>query len=851
MAFYGRTPGLQDEHLGTSTNGARASVYGPMPEHGWAYRWRGRIGRAYASDQPQARGQFWQVTGGNPGPLVGSTNIWTVTTPGYSTGQITDVNQPLVEARQMFAGATYSVGFAGRTAQINYGINTAPAGQPTQTWTRSVADLGPHDPYGHTGTLWGQLAAAIEYMSNEKPNVPVQSGAVGTLHVSDPDFVGSFSDPNQLLPDDRANPNEKLKQYRIQLREGGADTLLVNGTYAASGAEQAANAFTFRYAGTLTPGIWYEWRCAVSDQFDAWSDWSGWTQFRVESGAMVANPGGVSGKITTTQPAGFALDYAHVEHRSAEVVQLELRQGGTPVRPTQERTVSWAPGRHTFDPVWGDPNGWDALSWGVDYNWRARVCDELGLWSDWTEPHAFWTNHRPGVPTNLRPVSGSASSSRPVLRFTMSDSDDEPPQLTAPVRLIDDATDTVLWTEPAHPAGGDKWELPLGQINLPDYGTYRWAARGDDGSLQSAWSAEATFVYAPGPVVEITAPEPDGIVTSATFTVAWTADDQVRFRVHAWHAGEAEPVYSSSWVTSAAREYEVVGTAWVRNGRSYDVAVEVENTATIRGTSQRARFTVKYPPAPSITGVQASAELAVGDRVPSIYRIGWEASTVPVGRFERYLVFRLDIDTYEAITGQGLSPIAEGAALMDVAVLVHESSSITETTATDDHPPSGVGWAYFVIQEVAEGIETVLSLPAAAMAEPLDLTSIVIADKDAGRTRRVVLDILAAANIQPVRRQAVLETWDHTGVPIIAESPVSYLVLTDGYRLYERDGVTPAAQLAMLQGLRQLRRDGSPTVVIYRDDLGRRVEGTITDVKIERRRLGRFDIEIELTGREV
>jgi hypothetical protein len=846
MAFYGRTPGLTDEYLGTMTNIARASAYGPMPEHGWAYRWRGRVGRAFA-EAPQARGQFWDTAAGIPAGLKGYTNPFAASQPAFSTGTISDVSQPLVDAEQMFAGAIYAVGVAARGAQLNHGMSAAPAGQSSTMYARAAADLGPHNPYSHTSTVWGQGAWGIEYMPNAKPAIPAQSGAVGTIHVSDPEFVGAFSDPNQLLPDGRANPKERLKQYRIQLREVGGQALLVNGTYAASGEEAAANAFVFHYGGTLTPDVRYEWRAAVCDQFDAWSDWSSWAEFRIESGAMVSSPRGVAGKVLTMMPNAFTLDYAHVEGLNANRVELELRQGTTPVRSIFAADVTWAPGARVISPNWGQ---WQPLDWGVDFNWRARVRDTLGLWSDWTTPLPFWTNHRPGVPTNLRPVSGVASSSRPVLSFTMSDPDDQSPQLSAPVRLIDAETDIELWTLPAEHVAGDQWRLPLDADTLPDYGTYRWAARGKDQLLQSAWSTESTVVYAPGPVVAVTAPTDGGIVTSSTFIVWWEADDQVRYRVFIYEDGAAEPVFTSARGTTG-RGLQINGGEWIRNGRAYEVAVEVENSATIIGMSPRVRFTVEYPPAPIIVDVQAMAETAAGDRVPSIYRIGWEPSTVAVGRFQRYQLYRMPLGEYEAITGRGLSPVDEAAALMDAAELIHETSSISETTATDDHPPSGVGFAYLVVQEVAEGVESIRSLPAAAIADPLNLTSIVIADKRAGRTRRVVLDILAAAEIAPVRRQAVLETWDHSGVPIVAESPVSYLVLTDAYRLYEREGQTPAQQVAQLQGLRQPRADGSPTLVIYRDDLGRRVEGTITDLKIHRRRLGRFDVEIELTGREV
>ena len=849
MAFYGRPPSGADPALGTINNQVRASVFPPMPEHGWAYRWRGKVGRAFAA-VPDGRGELWHTEGDNPAGLLGWTGIFAATEPVTSGASPAVVDQPLVAAVQMFAGRAYAVGAAGLGAQLNHGMIAAGSnpGRNNRLYRRAISDLGPHDPMGYTlNSIEGQGTWAVQYDPNQPPAVPDQSGAVGTVHVSDPVLAGSFCDPNQRLGDGRANPRERLKQYRLQLRQRGAQTLLVNGTYAASGEEAAANAFAFVYAGVFTPDVWYEWRCAVSDQFDAWSNWSSWAEFRIESGAMVSNPGGVASKITTQTPSGFAVDYAHVQGLAADRVELELRQGTTPVRATQQRIVNWQPGRRAISPSWVT---WAPLDWGVDFNWRMRVRDTLGLWSDWTTPLPFWTNHRPQVPTHLRPTGGAASTSRPVLTFSMGDPDDEPPQLTAPVRLLDADDDTELWTVPAeHIAGGD-WRLPLDAALLPDYGRYKWAVRGDDGVLQSAWSTEATFVYAAGPVVAITQPADGGVLTSSTFLVGWTTDDQVRYRVLIFEDGADEPVYRSDWGTTS-RLFQVNGAQWIRNGRAYEVAVEVENSATIVGMSSRVHVTVEYPPAPAITGVQVEAETAAGDRVPSIYRIGWEPSTVPVGQFQRYELYRLGLGTYEAITGRGLSPVDAAAALMDAAELVHETSSISETTATDDHPPSGVGFAYLVVQEVAEGVESIRSLPAAAIADPLDLTSIVIADTRAGRTRRVVLDILAAAEIAPVRRQAVLETWDHSGVPVIAESPVNYLVLTDSYRLYEREGQTPAQQVAMLHELRTPRPDGSPTLVIYRDDLGRRVEGTLTDLKIHRRRLGRFDVEIELTGREV
>lgn len=853
MAIYGRRVTGPDSGSGTQTNQVRASVFGAMPSHGWGYRYHARLGKAGATNVP-ARGHVWHTdASNNPAGLLGSTNQFTLTQQMNSGFDEADVSVNLAKPVMMHSGERYAVGPATISALARHGMIPAaslPSGANRLMYFRGTSSTGPLNPMGYTSSSTeGHISNAIEYDPNLPPSVPQPMGPSGTITEADPDFLAVFFDPNQLLGGVVENREEKMQQYRIQLRRVGETSLLWNTTYSASPSEQDRNLVDRSFAGTIAPGVNHEWRVQVSDQFGAWSIYSDWTQFTIASGASLSNPRGVSAKINTVTPSGFAVDYQHVDSINANQVQVQILQGGTAVRSSQNVTVNWTPGARTFSPSWST---WQPLDWGVaDYAWRMRARDTEGLYSDWTDPVAFNTNARPGTPIALSPTGGAASTSRPTLSFRMSDPDDTPAgNLTAEARIKDETGDTLrVLNVPS--AGGDLWELPLTSASLPDYGIYRWDSRGYDGVLEGAWSAEATFIYAEGPDITVTQPAPDAVLETAALSVAWDVTDQARRNIIVYRAGKNTVAYERGWETSTSQSIAISGgdaSEWMRNFTDYELVVEVENSLTIRGESLRVPFRVEYPPAPMVTNVQASPELVQGDRAPSTIRTTWGQSGLSTDEFAGYTLVRLPRIEYGQIVALDLDPGAEDAALLDAAMHLTDISSMSQTDYVDPFPANGVEYVYLVMQHASVGTETVSSRPAIAIAESIELTSVVIADRDNGLSSRAVLDFMSSAQIEPVRDDALLDTWDDTGVPAVATSPTAYDVLSDSFRVIDRDGVSAIAQIQMLESLRDARPDGSPVIVVYRDDTGLWVEGRITGFRYSRGRMGRYNVDIEITG---
>lgn len=828
MGTYGRRntgPAVASGVTNTNATNLRVTVFGPIPEHCWAHTWGMRIGTE-AGGTIQVRGHLYAPdAAGNPLTLLASTaqiaqsNAYT-----YSTTPYADISGQLTTIARLGSGRIYGVGFAA-TGSARHG-QTADG---TLMYKRSVPSTGPWNPMGYqSSSPEGMIDTYVLYDANVAPSIPGSLAPVGQIIDQTPTFTGTFRDTNETV-DGRDNTatatsGEKIKQVHIQLRAVGSSTLLWDSIYSVASEFQTARIFSNEYAGSgsLTPGTPHEWRAQVSDQFDAWSAWSGaqgWTQFTINPGGSLSTPTG-GGKRTSRQPTTFPATWTHIAGLSQDAYNPQILQNGTVVRDFGTILSGTLASGTTYN-VLGQLSDWTStgtaqLDWGQSYTLRARGRDTSGVWSPFSRQVAFTTNYPPTTPVPTAPASGAVSSTRPLLQFTMTDADNTPANgLVASVRIKNGAG-TVLFTRAATFVSGTTWQYQTTATDLATYADYRWDAIGTDGVLTTLYSPERTFTYAEGPVITITAPTPGRVETTSTLVVSWTAANQARWEAHIYRVGSATDVagYGGTGTTQAFG----LGLGTLANNTDYEVGIVVVNTAGLIGNSARVPFRLQYLPAPAITGVSASPDRAVGDHDPSVIRVTWNQSGLVSG-FAGYDVVR--------------TPASGGAA---VVMTPDGISAISQTAWIDPEPANETDYVYGVVQHQAVGVSTVDSIVALSGSVRVSFHAVIISDA-ADPGRRVVLPYVREPERTYRDDRKTLDPW--SGGPSVelvggAESQSirgTYNLIAD-----------PEVELAAIRALRGTGDDQDATLLVYRNPKGLRVAGSIHDLSAREYR-NRIDVQ--------
>lgn len=803
----------------TNATNVRASVFDPVSQHCWAYRWGMRIGTE-AGGTIQVRGHLWNTTNGNPDALLASTaqiaqsQAYTYSTPPYA-----DLAADLTSIVKLTAGQAYGVGDAS-TGPARHGMIPAASvgsGHNTLLYQRSTSGTGPYGPMAYSvSSNEGWLDAYVLYDANVAPNVPGSLSPSGQTINQTPAFTGTFRDANETVGGRDNTANEKLKQFHIQLRAVGSQTLMWDTTYNAPADQQTARAFSSAYggSGSLTPGTTYEWRAQVSDQFNAWSLWSGWTSFSINPGGSLSTPTGGGRRISRT-PTTFPTTWTHVAGLSQDAYNPQILQGGLVVRDFGTILSGTLANGTTYD-VLGQLSDWTntgtaQLDWGTAYTLRARGRDTSGVWSPFSGQLAFTTNYPPTTPVPTAPASGTVSSTRPLLQFTMSDADNTPANgLAASVRIKNSAG-AVLFTRAATNVGGNAWQYQTTATDLATYAQYRWDAVGTDGVLTTIYSPERTFTYAEGPVITVTAPASGQIVTGTTVPFAYTVANQQSRSTRIYAAGSGTPLIITGTNTTTSLSGAIDLTS-LPNNADYELTVTVTNTSGLTAESPRVPFRLQYPPAPTITGVTASPERAAGDREPSVVRVAWNQSTLVSG-FAGYDVYRTP-----AVGGDTVRMTPAGI------------SSITQTAWIDPEPANETNYVYGVVQHQAIGVSTVDSVAATSGTVRVSFHAVIISDAD-DPGRRVVLPYVRDAERGFADDRALQTPWSG-GPPVALTGGATSRTVRATYALIE----DPDGQLAAIQDLAGVLSDDAPPLLVYRNRTGLRLEGTIVGLSARERR---------------
>lgn len=811
MPIYGRqnnSAAVASGTTDTNTTNVRASVFDPMPQHGWAHRFGMRLGTE-SGGTVQVRGHLWATSSsGNPGSLLASTaQIAQSQSYTYSTAPYADVAGDLTSIARLTSGSAYAVGFAA-TGSTRHGQTAS----GDLMYMRSAGTTGPFNPLGYTSSSpQGLLDNFVLYDANVAPSVPGSLYPVGQISNQSPAFTGTFRDANETVNGRNNKANERLNHFRVQLRQVGSSTLLWDSTYGAPEDQKVARAFSAGYggSGSLTPGVTYEWRSAVSDAFDAFSAWTGWTSFSINPGGSVSTPTG-GGRKTTRQPTGFVSTWSHIAGLSMDAYNPQILQNGVVVRDFGTRVVGAqsAPGG-TIDVLGGIADwtntGTAQLDWGQSYTIRVRGRDTGGVWSPFSSGLAFTTNYPPTTPAPAYPLPNGVFSQRPMLSSLMTDPDNTPATgLQGFVRIKNNAG-TVLFTRQSalSPTGGG-WQYQTTATDLPTFAPYRWDAFGTDGVLTTPYSPERPFTYAEGPVIAITSPVPGAIASTPTLGFAYTVTDQASRQAKVYRAGEDAPLITFGTVVSTTDKDGAVGLQDIPNNTDLELTITVTNSSGLTAESPRVPFRLQYPPAPPITGFTASPELAAGDREPSVVRLTWNPSTITSG-FDKYRVFR----------NAPFDPTDLGQ------TLIVEITSISQTEVIDAQPANGVVYHYTIDQFQRLGVSVVGSGPFYAGPIQLDFHAVIISDA-ADPGRRVVLPYVRDPERGFTDDRRLVDPWSG-GPPVLLTGGAVSRTVRATYQLI----ANPEQQLAAIQQLSGERSDGSVAVLNYRNHLGLAMTGTI------------------------
>lgn len=378
---------------------------------------------------------------------------------------------------------------------------------------------------------------------------------------------------------------------------------------------------------------------------------------------------------------------------------MRVKQGGTVIRssPTISKVVA---NNATISITWAEST-FAALSWGSSLTYSIRGRSSTGIWSEWSSERAFTINASPTIPSGLTPTGGAVSSSRPLLQCVSTDTDDTTGSGLSVTARIKDAAGALLQTRTMiYNAGLGKWEYQTLSADLAAPASFKWDARATDGTVTTAYSSEASFVYGTGPVVTVVAPTAAQVLTTHTPTFSFTQDStQVSYGVaiYVWDAGlgttVGDPVLTAGPIadakTAGLGSSFTVPSGVLHNGGSYAVYFTSTNNLALSGTSAARLFSLSFPVLPAPTGVVIEAIPVGNDVVASAVRITLDEPPYATDYFEGTYVWR-----HEA--GQSLAN----------AVLLADPLSVSQRTFTDYRPRSGVTYVYTTYFGVRQGTDS-------------------------------------------------------------------------------------------------------------------------------------------------
>lgn len=421
------------------------------------------------------------------------------------------------------------------------------------------------------GGLWSPWSLTQRVFVNSPPGAP--GGMNVDTDTLTPTFRGSFSDPDTVKAPATGGQASEV-EITVQTNDG------VTTKWASGPLSNPTTTFAKAYAGTaLAYGTAYRWRARWKDNAGAWGAYSAWQTWTPVAPAGPDNltPRTTSAKLeslTPTLTVGHSLAFTNHE--------IEVRSLGSPTSNMWDPAVGTAYAATTSKGV---TYAGATLSWGVTYEWRAKVLVG-GVWTGFSAWVPMYINAAPSAPSNLR-IDGKPSGSvvtpaRPVVRATFED----PDKLTHADEVNSSEHEITRVDNGAHVGGSPI--LAFGEEGVPTADLpldvpLRYRAHMNDGTVWGAWSDYATFKRSTAPSVGLTAPANASTVTISQPVLDWSYSGsggkaQISFRVQIFDVGAGDVlVHDSGTVQSAATSY-TVPAGLLQDGGSYRWIVDVTDS---------------------------------------------------------------------------------------------------------------------------------------------------------------------------------------------------------------------------------------------------------------------------------
>jgi hypothetical protein len=196
--------------------------------------------------------------------------------------------------------------------------------------------------------------------------------------------------------------------------------------------------------------------------------------------------------------------------------------------------------------------------------------------------------------------------------------------------------------------------------------------------------------------VTITAPADASTVTASSINVTWTVTGQVKKQIKLYDASDGSLDYDSGLLVDATQSHTIPSGSY-RNGKSYNLTVEITNATPLVGADTNA-ITVTYTAPPSPTNAQFVTAGFGLDPVNTGVVMTWTQTTYPTSgdpKFIEYLIYRT------AFGGPD-----------DGRVLLARITDPATTRFVDYHPASGILHLYELAQTIQQGADLLTSTPA-------------------------------------------------------------------------------------------------------------------------------------------
>ncbi len=341
------------------------------------------------------------------------------------------------------------------------------------------------------GGLAGPWSAKQRFKPNTPPNAPVNL-QVDTDTLS-PNFSGTFSDAD---PSGVAAGQQASVEVEVQLASS-PNTVLWEPGFAANTNEQ----WTRAYIGApLAYGTQYRWRARTTDGeagIGAWSQWQYWTPLS-PPGPNNNSPRNLNTKQQTLTPT-LTVGHTGYQFKNEEIQVYAANDLAS--------TLLWYKAYEGADYALTNTKGrtyaGTALNWGQVYYWRARIRDNAGASSPWSNLAPFYVNATPGMPTGMSPTGEEATSdTTPNLTATFEDPDrdtyGDTPNLFEYEVYVNDPVSLATSGSQASPG----LVATVTSAALTNETRYKWRGRFRDQANQTGpWSDYHNFVVTSPPIV--------------------------------------------------------------------------------------------------------------------------------------------------------------------------------------------------------------------------------------------------------------------------------------------------------------------------------------------------------------